>query len=183
MCKYVWPFVATTDFFPNLWFVTIFRCRIHPFKGLIIKWTKSRDKHDKCDMTMFSVWHLLLFSPKFNSVKQSNLINKICNLTQSSKFVTKFYYKLFCFFLFGTAFFISIADLRNLFMSMFVLFRATFHLRGFLNILSNMNFLQYQIFHHKLTHLWPIFLFHALWKHKARGVQGVKKWEHLPGME
>ena len=39
---------------------------------------------------------------------------------------------------------------------------------------SNINFLQYQILQPKLTHLWPIFLFYIPWKHKARGVQGVK---------
>ena len=88
-------------------------------------------RHDN----VFSL-RLCSFFPKLNSFKQSNSINKICNSTQLSKFAIRFYCTLFCFFLFGTAFFISIASLRNLFTSnMFVLFRATFHLRGSLKYL------------------------------------------------
>ena len=35
------------------------------------------EKHDKCDMTMFSVWHFVLFSPKLIQ------LNKVTQLTKS----------------------------------------------------------------------------------------------------
>ena len=110
-CKYVWLFVTTTHLFPNLWFVKIFCCRMHPFKDLL-----SNEQNQRTNMinVTWQWFQFVLFSPKsiqLNKVTQS--INKICNSTQLSKFVTKFYYKLFCFFLFGTAFYISVGNLQD----------------------------------------------------------------------
>ena len=70
--------------FSNLWFVRILLKAYYQ----LIKRTVS----------------LCSFFPKLiQLIKVTHSISKIYNSTQLSKFVTKFYYKLFCFFLFGTA--------------------------------------------------------------------------------
>ena len=41
--------------FSNLWFVRIFCCKTHLFKGLLSNAQNQLTKHDKCDMAIFSV--------------------------------------------------------------------------------------------------------------------------------
>ena len=84
-------------------------------------------------MTMFLVWHFVLFSRTLIQLKKvTQSINKNCNSTHLSKLVTKFITNYSVFFSLEQFFIISIANLRNLFTSIFALFRARFHLRGFL---------------------------------------------------
>ena len=82
---------------------------------------------------MFLVWHFVLFSRTLIQLKKvTQSINKNCNSTHLSKLVTKFITNYSVFFSLEQFFIISIANLRNLFTSIFALFRARFHLRGFL---------------------------------------------------